>query len=78
MPRKGPVRLGRGRLDSLRKRGVAAYLITPLQRVACSLIQYFFVIIELAAISLSGLKRVRVSSGVRVRHSSNVRARAPC
>jgi hypothetical protein len=27
MPRKGPVRFGRGRLDSLRQKGLAAYLI---------------------------------------------------
>ena len=27
LPRKGPVRFGRGRLDSLRKKGLAAYLI---------------------------------------------------
>ena len=26
----GPVRFGRGRLDSLRQKGLAAYLITPL------------------------------------------------
>ena len=27
MPRKGPVRFGRGRLDSLGNKGLAAYLI---------------------------------------------------
>ena len=26
-PRKGPIRFGRGRLDSLRQKGLAAYLI---------------------------------------------------
>jgi hypothetical protein len=28
MPSKGPVRFGRGRLDSLARKGLAAYLIT--------------------------------------------------
>ena len=61
----GPVRFGRGRLDSLCKKGLAAYLINVSRESRALLFRKTLVDIEVMAIWLGLTKSVRVPFGVR-------------
>ena len=62
---RGPGRFGRGRLDSLRKKGLAAYLMNVSGDTRALLFRKTLVDIEVMAIGLLGSKKVRVTFGVR-------------